>query len=314
MPLDPLLKAFLDQMETQGGPKLWELDPPAARELFTALLQLAGPKDIPIGRVASLAVPGPAGEILARSYTPVAGGGDPMPALVFFHGGGFVIGSVDTHDGLCRMLANMSACRVISIEYRLSPEHKFPAAVEDAFVAVTWIEKNAAQLGVDANRLAVGGDSAGASLAAVVSHMARDAGAPKLAFQMLLFPVTHIDANTVSRREFAEGYFLEGRTLAWFFDHYFLPESDRNQPQASPLRAERFKGLPPAYIMVAGFDPLHDEGVAYAEKLRTAGVPVTVDNYPDMVHDFIYLQAVLPEAAEALGTAAKALKSALKVE
>lgn len=311
MPLDPLLKAFLDQMAAQPVPKMWEMEPPAAREAMVALMQAAGPKDVPIGKVSNFAIPGPAGEIPARAYTPVAAGGEPLPTLVFFHGGGFVIGSIETHDGLCRMLANDSACRVISVEYRMAPEHKFPAAVEDAFAAVSWIEKNAANLGVDANRLAVGGDSAGGNLAAVVTQMARDAGAPKLAFQMLLFPVTEIEADMVSRREFAEGYFLEGRTIEWFFDHYFEAGADTSDTKASPLLAEKFTGLSPAYIMVAGFDPLHDEGVAYAEKLRDAGVAVTLDDYSDMVHDFIYLQAVLPQAAEALGTAAKALKAAL---
>jgi acetyl esterase len=311
MPLDPLLKAFLDQMAAQPEPKPWELEPPAAREAMVALMQAVGPKDVPIGKVANLAIPTTNGEIPARSYTPVAAGGEPLPTLVFFHGGGFVIGSVDTHDGLCRMLANLSACRVISIEYRLSPEHKFPAAVEDAFATTSWIEKNAAQLGIDANRLAIGGDSAGATLSAVVTQMARDAGAPKLAFQMLLFPATHMAAETVSRRQFAEGYFLEGKTIEWFFNHYFAPDADREHPQASPLLADKFSGLPPAYVMVAGFDPLHDEGVEYAEKLRAAGVSVALDDYPEMVHDFIYLQAVLPQAAEALRTAAKALKQAL---
>lgn len=311
MPLDPLLKAFLDQMAAQPAPKMWEMEPPAGREAMAALMQLVGPKDVPIGKVSNLAIPGSAGDIPARVYTPVAAGGEPLPTLVFFHGGGFVIGSVETHDGLSRMLANDSACRVISVDYRMAPEHEFPAAVEDAFAAVAWIEKHAAELGVDANRLAVGGDSAGGNLAAVVAHMARDAGAPKLAFQLLLFPVTEIDADTVSRREFAEGYFLEGQTLEWFFDHYLGADADRSDPRASPLLAAKFTGLPPAYVMVAGFDPLHDEGVAYAEKLRDAGVPVTLDDYPEMVHDFIYLQAVLPQAAEALGSAAKAVKAAL---
>jgi acetyl esterase len=312
MPLDPLLKGFLDQMAAQPQPKLWELNAPAGRELFAALMQAVGPKDVPIGSVKDLVIPGPVGEIAARSYAPVAGGGEPLPTLVFFHGGGFVIGNVETHDGLCRMLANESKCRVISVDYRLSPEHKFPAAVDDALAAVTWIEANAAQLGVDANRVAVGGDSAGGSLAAVVSQLARDAGTPKIAFQLLLFPVTHIGADTHSRRAFADGYFLEGKGLEWFFNHYFEPGADRAQPKASPLLAEKFAGLPPAYIMVAGFDPLHDEGVAYAEKLRAAGVAVMLDDHPGMVHDFIYLQAVLPKAAEALASAARAVKEALQ--
>ena len=312
MPLDPLMKAFLDQMAAQPQPKLWELGAPAGREMFAALMQAVGPKDVPIGTVKDVTIPGPGGDIPARSYAPVATGTEPLPTLVFFHGGGFVIGNVETHDGLCRMLANESKCRVISVDYRLSPEHKFPAAVDDAFAAVSWIEISAALLGVDANRVAVGGDSAGGTLAAVVAQMARDAGAPNIAFQLLLFPVTQIDAVTPSRREFGEGYFLEGNGLDWFFKHYFELGADRGQPKASPLLADKFTGLPPAYIMVAGFDPLHDEGVAYAEKLREAGVSVTLDDHAGMVHDFIYLQAVLPQAAEALTAAAHSLKEALQ--
>lgn len=310
MPLDPLLKAFLDQLEAQPQPKLWETEPPAARDLFVAFMQAVGPRDVPIGKIMNLSIPG-TGNIPARSYSPVAAGSEPQPTLVFFHGGGFVIGSIDTHDGLCRMLANLSGCRVISVEYRLAPEHKFPAAVEDAFAATSWIEVNAAQLGVDANQLAVGGDSAGATLAAVVSQLARDRGAPRLAFQMLLFPVTNIAGDTNSKRMFANDYFLEGRGIDWFFNHYFGPEADRGDPKASPLLAESFAGLPPAYFMVAGFDPVRDEAMAYAEKLRAAGVAVTVEDYPNLVHDFIYFQGVLPQAADALHSAANALKAAL---
>lgn len=311
MPLDPVLKAFLDQVAAMGGPKTWDMQPGEAREAFAGLMQLAGPKDIPIGKVTNIAIPAAHGEIAARSYAPVAASSEPLPTLVFFHGGGWVIGNIDTHDGLCRMIANASGCRVISVEYRLSPESKFPGPVEDAMAAIEWIEKNAAQLGVDANRLAVGGDSAGGDLAAVVAQTAKAKGAPKIAYQMLLFPVTQIGEETRSLREYAENYFLERRTLDWFYAHYLPADADTKDPRISPLEAKDVSGLPPAYIMLAGYDPLHDEGFAYAEKLRIAGVSVTVADYPDMVHDFIYLQAVLPQAAEALNTAAKALKAAL---
>jgi len=311
MPLDPVLKVFLDQVAAMGGPKTWEMQPADAREAFAGLMQLAGPKDIPIGKVANIAIPAAQGEIAARSYEPVAASSEPLPTLVFFHGGGWVIGNIETHDGLCRMIANGSGCRVISVEYRLSPESKFPGPVEDALAAIDYIEKNASQLGVDANRLAVGGDSAGGDLAAVVAQIAKAKGAPKIAYQMLLFPVTQIGEETRSLREYAEGYFLERSTLDWFYAHYLPTDANKKDPRISPLAATDVAGLPPAYFMLAGFDPLHDEGLAYAEKLRAAGVPVTVADYPDMVHDFIYLQAVLPQAAEALNTAAKALKAAL---
>lgn len=311
MPLDPVLKAFLDQVAAAGGPKTWEMQPGEAREAFAGLLQLAGPKDIPIGKVVNIAIPAEHGEIAARSYAPVAASSEPLPTLVYFHGGGWVIGSVETHDGLCRMIANGSGCRVISVDYRLAPENKFPGPVEDAMTAVIWIEKNAAQLGVDANRLAVGGDSAGGNLAAVVAQIAKAKGGPKIAFQMLLFPVTQIGDETRSLREYAEGYLLERKTLEWFYAHYLPADADKKDPRISPLYAEDVSGLPPAYVMLGGFDPLHDEGLAYAEKLRAANVSVTVADYPDMVHVFIYLQAVLPQAAEALNAAAKALKAAL---
>ncbi|HEY4124921.1 MAG TPA: alpha/beta hydrolase [Rhizomicrobium sp.] len=311
MPLDPVLKAFLDQIASIGGPKTWDLQPNEAREAFAGLLQMAGPKDIPIGKVTNIAIPATHGEIAARSYAPVAASSEPLPTLVYFHGGGWVIGSIETHDGLCRMIANGSGCRVISIEYGLAPENKFPGPVEDAMTAVEWIEKNAAQLGVDANRLAVGGDSAGGNLAAVIAQIAKAKGGPKIAFQMLLFPVTQIGDETTSLREYAEGYFLERKTLDWFYAHYLPADADKKSPRISPLHAEDVTGLPPAYVMLGGFDPLHDEGLAYAEKLRAAGVRVTVADYPEMVHVFIYLQAVLPQAAEALNAAAKALKTAL---
>lgn len=312
MPLDPLLKAFLDQMASQPGPKMSEIAPAQARELFVGLMSMVGPKDVPIGKAVNQTIPAPQGEIPIRIYTPVAAAAEALPTLIFFHGGGWVIGSVETHDGLCRMIANESACRVISVEYRLSPESKFPGPVDDAFAAVTWIEANASALGVDANRLAVGGDSAGGALAAVVAQMAKEKGKPKIAFQMLFFPVTQIGEDTVSMREFAEGYFLETATLKWFYDNYLPAGADKNDPHISPLSAKDFHGLPPAYIMLAGFDPLHDEGLAYADKLRAAGVPVTVSDHADMVHDFIYMQMVLPQAPTALAAAAAALKSALK--
>lgn len=311
MPLDPVLKAFLDQVAAMGGPKTWDMQPNEAREAFAGLMQLAGPKDIPIGKVTNIAIPAAQAEIAARSYAPVAASSEPLPTLVFFHGGGWVIGSVDTHDGLCRMIANDSGCRVISVEYRPSPESKFPGPVEDAMAAIEWIEKNASELGVDANRLAVGGDSAGGALAAVVTQIAKEKGAPKIAFQLLLFPVTQIGGETTSLREYAEGYFLERRTLDWFYAHYLPADADKTDPRISPLAAKDVSGLPPTYFMLAGFDPLHDEGLQYAEKLRATGVSVTVADYPNMVHDFIYLQAVLPQAAEALNAASKALKAAL---
>ena len=275
-----------------------------AREMFVALMQLVGPKDVPVGKTENLTIPGPGGPLALRVYTPVAAGHDPMPALIYFHGGGFVIGNIETHDGLCRMMANEGGFRVISVDYRLAPECKYPAAIDDAFAALTWVQANAANVGVDANRIAVGGDSAGGALAAQVALLAKAKGLP-LACQMLLFPVTQVGEETSSVREFAVGYFLEKETLDWFYTSYLPDDADKSDPRISPLRAKDVSGLAPAFVMLGGYDPLHDEGLQYAEKLRAAGVKVTVADYPSMVHCFVYMQSFLPQAHEALSGAAK---------
>jgi acetyl esterase len=309
MALDPVVKALLDQLAAQPVPPMWEMEPPMARAAMLAAMELMGQKDVPIGQVENISMPGPGGEIALRVYSPVAGGSSSLPGLVFFHGGGWVIGDLDTHDGLCRQLANEAGVRVVSVHYRLAPDHKYPAAIDDAMAAVTWVEANAAQLGIDANCLAVGGDSAGGALAAIVAQQMKAKGGAKLAFQMLFFPVTQIGEETVSLNEFAEGYFLERNGLFWFYEHYLPSDADRNDPRVSPLRSEDMKGLPPAYVMLAGFDPLHDEGLAYAERLRDAGVAVQIADYPDMVHDFILMQAVVPQAQRAIAAAGAALKA-----
>ncbi|HUO92693.1 MAG TPA: alpha/beta hydrolase [Rhizomicrobium sp.] len=314
MPLDPIMKAFLDQMALQPAPKMHELPAPAARQMFAALMELAGPKDVPIGKVANLTCRGPAGDIPLRVYTPVAASSDVLPALLYFHGGGFVIGDLNTHDGLCRMIANEAGVRVIAVDYRLAPEHKYPAAIEDAFAALKYVEANAPQLGVDANRLAVGGDSAGGAITAVLTQKAKEEGGPSLAFQLLFFPVTQIGEETASLRNHAEGMFLERAGLEWFYRAYLPDGADRSDPRISPLRASSLEDLPPAYLVVAEFDPLHDEGLAYGEKLKKAGVACEIADYQGLVHDFIYLQGVLPQAATALKAAAAALKKALKAE
>lgn len=311
MPLDPLVKGFLDQMAAAPGPKMSEAGATVARDIFVALMQLVGPKDVPVGKTENLTIPGPGGQIPLRVYTPVAAGQDPMPALIYYHGGGFVIGNIETHDGLCRMMANEGGIRVISVDYRLAPENKYPAAIDDAFAALTWVSANAAHIGVDANRIAVGGDSAGGALAAEVAQLAKAKGGLTLAYQMLLFPVTQIGGETSSLKEFAVGYFLERETLDWFYSSYLPADADKSDAKLSPLLAADLSGLPPAYVMLGGYDPLHDEGLQYAEKLRAAGVKVNIADYPSMVHCFVYLQSFLPQAHEALSVAAKAVGAAL---
>ncbi|HEY0106119.1 MAG TPA: alpha/beta hydrolase [Rhizomicrobium sp.] len=307
MPLDPIVKGFLDSMKASGMPKLSEAGPVAGREQMVALMQMVGPRDVPVGKTENLTVPGPGGAVPIRVYTPVAAGGEAMPALVYFHGGGFVIGSIEAVDGLCRMMANEGGLRVISVEYRLAPENKFPAALDDAFAATAWVAQNAAEIGVDANRIAVGGDSAGGALAAEVAQLAKAKGGFNLAAQMLLFPVVQVGEETASMREFAVGYFLDRETLDWFYACYLPEGADVADPRLSPLRAKDLSGLPPAFVMLGGYDPLHDEGMQYADKLRAAGVKVRIADYSDMVHDFIYFQSVLPQARDALADAAKAV-------
>jgi acetyl esterase len=281
-----------------------------ARQSFAGMMQLTGPKDVAVGRIENFVIPGPGGDLRARAYAPVAAGG-PQPLLIYFHGGGFVVGGLESHDGLCRLFTAEGGFKVIAVDYRLAPEHPWPAAVDDAWAAFQWIEANAADLGVDGGRIAVGGDSAGGMLTAIVTQLARGKAKPRIAGQMLLFPNTQIGGDTSSLNEFAVGYFLERRAIEYFNSLYLPPGTDRNLPKVSPLRAKDFSGLPPAFVMLGGYDPLHDEGLAYAEKLKSAGVKVTIADYADLVHCFIYLQTILPEAHEAVARAAKAVKAML---
>jgi acetyl esterase len=309
MSLDAIVKGLLDQMAAAPQPKLWELTPAQGREMYRAMAQVLEPPAIAIGKIENIAMPGPAGEIKLRIYTPVAGGATALPGLVYFHGGGWVIGDLDTHDALCRTLANEAGARVVAVDYRLAPEHKFPAAADDAYAAVKWVEAHAASVGVDPNRIAVAGDSAGGNLAAVVSLMAKQKGGPRIVHQLLIYPVTQWKADTGSMNSFAEGYFLEKKTMHWFFDQY-APGADPNDWRLSPLAATDVAGLPRAYVVTAGFDPLRDEGKAYADKLNRAGVAAVYIDYPGMVHGFFNMQGVLPVSRQAIADAAKAVRQA----
>ncbi|MCP5431848.1 MAG: alpha/beta hydrolase [Alphaproteobacteria bacterium] len=299
MPLDPTVKALLDQIAENPQPKLWEMPIAAGREAYEGVRLLAGGQSVPIGKVEAMEAPGPAGPIRLRVFYGVAGGAT-RPAIIFYHGGGFTIGSLDTHDDLCRRLANESGCVVVSVDYRLAPENKFPAAVEDAMAAARFVEENAPRLAIDPNALAVAGVSAGANLATVVCQLAREAGRPRICLQILMCPFTDARAETPSLREFAQGYFLERKTMEWFMDQYADKASSLDDPRLSPMRASSLSGLPPAIVYTAEYDPLRDEGKAYADRLKAEGVEVVYKCAPGMIHDYVTLAAIIPGGADDL--------------
>ncbi len=308
MALDPQVKTLLDQMAAMGGPPISEQTPEEARLVYAAMRGLAGEPG-PIGSVIDRSIPGPAGDIPVRIYVPEGEG--PHPGVVFFHGGGWVIGDLDSHDPLCRELASGAGCVVVAVHYRLAPEDRFPAATDDALAATRWVAEHAAELGIDPARLAVAGDSAGGNLAAVTALRVRDEGGPALRFQLLIYPVTDCRMGHPSMEENAEGYLLTRDTMRWFIGHYLGDGGDPADPLASPLLAEDLSGLPPAHIIVAEYDPLRDEGIAYGERLRDAGVDVTVSNHAGMIHSFVSLGAVLDGGRKGLDEAVSALRAAL---
>ena len=307
MPLDPGLKLVLDQLAATPGPQLHELPVAQARAFFEQM-QLPRP-EVKIAGVEDRRIPGPAGEIPVRIYRP--DGKAPLPALVYFHGGGWVIGSLETHDGSCRDLANRVGCLVVSVDYRLAPEHRYPAAAEDCFAATKWVAENAAALGVDPKRIAIGGDSAGGNLTAAVALMARDRRGPALRHQLLIYPVTDADFTRASYRENAEGYLLTTKAMEWFWGHYVPDAAQRKEAYASPLQAKDLAGLPPAFVITAEYDPLRDEGEAYATRLQEAGVRTMAKRYDGAIHGFFAMGLLAEVARSAVADAVAALRSAL---
>jgi len=306
--LDPQIETLLKQIGEQGAPAAHTLTPLQARESKNPVfIKLGGPPE-EVAKVENIGIPGPSGEIPARVYTPQDSG--PLPVLVFFHGGGWVFGSLDTHDSLCRSLANGASCIVVSVDYRLAPEHKFPAAAEDAYAATQWIADNAGHINGDAGRVAVGGDSAGGNLAAVVSLMSRDRGAPTLIYQLLIYPNTNLSSfDTDSFHENGKDYILTKESMEYYRGHYIGREEDLRNQYASPLLAEDLSGLPPALVIGAEFDVLTDEVEAYAKRLNRAGVEVTYTCYEGMIHPFFSMPAVVDRARDAMMEAIDALRS-----
>jgi acetyl esterase len=296
MPVDPQIQALLD-MGT-GVPATNTLSVAEARAQYEGRIRLmAAPPDV--GEVSERTIQGPGGDLRMRIYRPARVG--PFPVLAFFHGSGFVLCSLDTHDGMCRHLCAGAGCVVVSVDYRLAPEHKFPAGLDDCVVATRWIAGHAAELDGDAERMAVAGDSAGGNLAAAAALRIRDEAGPKLCGQLLIYPVTdYFEPGTPSYQENAEGYGLTRDTMIWFWNHYLSDPAEGADPLASPLRARDLSGLPPALVMTAEYDPLRDEGDQYADKLRAAGTPAVTSRWPGMNHGFLFWVGRADKAGEAM--------------
>jgi acetyl esterase len=299
--LHPKARAIVDQIAAL--PQLPTLTPVEARGRPVPL----EPAPEAVGTVTARAIPGPGGPMAVRIYRPkdaIRG------AVVYFHGGGWVVGSLESADASCRALANRSRCVVISVDYRLAPETKFPGAVEDSYAAVRWVAENASDLRIDPTKIAVGGASAGGNLAAAAALLAKARGGPKIAFQLLTVPVTELSSKAASHRDFAEGYGLTSADMTWYGTHYVRTPADADEPLASVVRAD-LRGLPPAFVITAECDPLRDDGEAYAEKLKELGIRASYKRYPGMFHGFMSFPRLLPEAAEAFDDAGKSLREAL---
>jgi acetyl esterase/lipase len=303
MPLHPQARAMLDQMEESGLPQLNELPPVEARAQAKLMTELvgAGPE---VARVSECSIPTSGGEIPARRYIPA----DAAGVILWIHGGGWVICDLDTHDAMCRLLANESGCEVVAIEYRLAPEHPFPAPLEDCWDALRWVAEQAGEQPV-----IIAGDSAGGNLAAVCALRARDRGGPDLALQVLVYPATSGDLTTQSCAKYGSGRdtFLTVADMEWFWTHYVGDAADDSSAEFRPLRAQDHSGLPPSVVVTAEYDPLRDDGFAYAEALRAAGVPVTHHHYDDVVHAFFSLVNLLDRGNEAVAQVAADIRAAV---
>jgi acetyl esterase len=314
MALDPQAQAVIDLVIKSGRPAYHTLSPKEARQLFRETRPASTPTPPKIGDVKNMTANGPGGPIPLRVYRPAGVAPDTLlPVLVYFHGGGWVIGDLDTHDVQCRQLTAEAGITVVAVDYRMAPEHKFPAAVDDAWAATRCVATHGPELGVDPTRLAVGGDSAGGNLAAVVALLARDSSeGPAIAYQVLIYPVTDVGSESESYRDFADGYLLTRDSMRWFTSHYLKSPEEAEGWRASPLRAKSLAGLPPALVITAGFDPLRDEGAAYAARLSASGVRVDYVCYGGMLHGFLPMGRLLDTAGRATSHVAASLRQALR--
>ncbi len=307
----PEMQAILDVLEEAGGPAVEDTPPSEARANLDARDGDFYSPPPEVARVANRTIPGPAGAIPIRVYSPLGVPSDPAPPLVvYYHGGGWVVGSLDSHDPECRELANAAGAVVMSVDYRLAPEHKFPAPVDDCWAACQWAAANAAEIGADPSRVAVGGDSAGGNLAAVIAQLAADAGGPRLALQLLIYPVTHAVTDTESYRRYAEGYMLTQAAMRYFIATYINDPSEAADPRVSPLLATDVSGSAPALVVTASHDPLLDDGNSYADKLAAAGVPVEYVCFEGVTHGFHLWGAGLEVTGDLVARCAAALKRA----
>jgi acetyl esterase len=311
--LDPQARALLDLMEARGVPPTHTLTPQEARRFYRERRFFSQPDPPEVGELRDLKIPGPGGSIPARLYRPLqaARQAGELPVLVYFHGGGWTIGDLDTHDTLCRQLANTSGCALIAVDYRLGPEAIFPAAVDDCVTATRWVHRQAASLGLDATRIAVGGDSAGGNLAAVVAITLRDAGDVPLRWQLLIYPATDMRAVAPSHTSNGQGYLLTSDSIAYFRANYLPDRAQDSDWRASPLLCEDLSRLPPALVLTAGFDPLRDEGRLYADRLSAAGCATQYLCFERQLHGFITMGRLLDEANTAVDLCARALRRAL---
>ncbi|MEU6237023.1 alpha/beta hydrolase [Kitasatospora sp. NPDC047058] len=319
MPLHPQAQALRERRAQADTPPLYTLTPAQARAADLADIRAAAGTPEPVAAVEEHQIPGPGGDLALRLYRPAppadAPGGPAdraLPGLLYLFGGGWTLGSPDTSDAICRRLTNAVGCVTASVGYRLAPEHPFPAAVHDCHAAARWLAAHAGRLGIDPDRLAVGGDSAGGNLAAALTLLARDEGGPALRHQLLVYPNTDHRADTGSLREHDDPLLFNRRSVAWYWGHYLADPADGDHPHASPLRAPSLAGLPPATVITAEYDPLRDEGERYAEALRAAGVPVGARRYAGMPHGFFAMTGVLDAATEAQRYAAERLREALR--
>jgi acetyl esterase len=309
MPLDPQAQTLLDQLALLESPNLEDLSPPDARNAFRGFGTML--PAVEAARTADYDVPVEGGSITARAHWPLGDDGrEPLPVLVWFHGGGWTVGDLATSDSTAAEVANSAGCVVVNVDYRLAPEHAFPGPLRDCYAAVEWVVDHAGELAVDQNRLAVGGDSAGGNLAASVCLLARDQGGPEIRFQLLVYPVTDGRMSYPSFRENGEGYFLTADVMRWFWANY-IGDQDPEDPLASPLYAKDLADLPPALVITAEYDPLRDEGEAYGERLRQAGVLANTTRYDGQIHGFFALSQLFDAGRKAVDEAARALRAAL---